>query len=343
MKGTRTCAVVLACCAGLAACTAAPAFKPDTSVTAPSVGRPPPPSSVQAAISSEAFTPYADRGQAADDALAPGESYSALSKACLTDAGYPNAPSGFGFGFFLGGGLTNAVPYGRWGYLGTAEAAQYGFAVAPAGFSRAISPGGTLSSAEQKAMQKCFSIVADFANAQMKGSLAGIQTLTNDIQADMQHNPSVKAATRAWSACMAQNGYSVTDPQTAFVKAIQTIGGVMYSHGSGGNVAIAAPAQARVNPGTKPDKARNQAQIAMAVTDADCTESTDLAGIYFAVQAGYEQQLVDLNQQALNEAVAEYRAAYIKELGKLPALLKTASAGPSAGATASARPTSSNG
>ena len=38
--------------------------------------------------------------------------------------------------------------------------------------------------------------------------------------------------------------------------------------------------------------AANQAQIAAAVTDANCTQSTDLAGIYFAVQASYEQQLV---------------------------------------------------
>src|SRR5690242_16872454 len=98
MKRTCTCAVVLVCCAGLAACTAAPVFKPDTSVTAPGVGRPPPPSSVQAAVSAGAFTPYAELGQASDDALAPGESDSALSKACLTDAGYPDAGRRFQFG-----------------------------------------------------------------------------------------------------------------------------------------------------------------------------------------------------------------------------------------------------
>ncbi len=42
--------------------------------------------------------------------------------------------------------------------------------------------------------------------------------------------------------------------------------------------------------------AANQAQIAAAVTDATCTESADLAGIYFAVQASYEQQIVNANQ-----------------------------------------------
>jgi hypothetical protein len=52
------------------------------------------------------------------------------------------------------------------------------------------------------------------------------------------------------------------------------------------------------------------------------------AGIYFAVQASYEQQLVTANQQALSTAVSQYRAAYKKELTKLAALLRTAKAQP---------------
>ena len=39
--------------------------------------------------------------------------------------------------------------------------------------------------------------------------------------------------------------------------------------------------------------AANQAQIATAVNDAGCTDSVDLAGIYFAVQASYEARLHD--------------------------------------------------
>jgi hypothetical protein len=55
---------------------------------------------------------------------------------------------------------------------------------------------------------------------------------------------------------------------------------------------------------------------------------SDLAGIYFAVQASYEQQVLDANQQALNAAVREYKANYARELSKLPALLRTTSATP---------------
>ena len=82
--------------------------------------------------------------------------------------------------------------------------------------------------------------------------------------------------------------------------------------------------QRSISPSTTVSASANQAQLAAAVTDADCSQSSDLAGIYFAVQASYEKQLVTANQQALNAAVSQYRAAYAKELKKLPALLRTA-------------------
>lgn len=89
------------------------------------------------------------------------------------------------------------------------------------------------------------------------------------------------------------------------------------------------PARVRARPrGTGPTAAQNQAQIAEAVTDADCTQSTDLGGIYFAIQASYEEQFVTANQQALNAAVREFKTNYAKELSKLPALLRTTSATP---------------
>ena len=41
------------------------------------------------------------------------------------------------------------------------------------------------------------------------------------------------------------------------------------------------------------------------------------------MQASYEQQVVDANQPQLTKAVQQYRAAYQKELAKLPTLLTT--------------------
>ena len=107
---------------------------------------------------------------------------------------------------------------------------------------------------------------------------------------------------------MAKNGYDYPDPMTGFRKELFSLNG-------GSDQLTRNSAQ---------NLAKNQAQIAMAVTDADCTQSADLAGIYFAVQASYEQQIVNLNQQQLNTAVEQYHAAYGKEVSKLSGLLKTA-------------------
>jgi hypothetical protein len=161
------------------------------------------------------------------------------------------------------------------------------------------------------------------------GALAGVDTLSNDIYDDVAKDPAVSGATQDWKDCMARNGYSFTQPGNVFFQELQTMYGRTRSITAGQTVSTAA----------------NQAQIAAAVTDA--TEGADLGGIYFAVQASYEQQLVDANQQALTTAVQQYRAAYAKELSKLPALLKTASAHPftrpGQPSSPAGRPTSANG
>jgi hypothetical protein len=128
-----------------------------------------------------------------------------------------------------------------------------------------------------------------------------------------QHGATVKNATQSWSACMAKNGYSYHQPQAVFVQERQDI----YGRGNG-PISTSAPVSAGAS----------QAQIAAAVTDATCAQSADLAGIYFAVQASYEQQLVNANQQALTSAVQRYRTAYQIELSRLPAVLRTAKAIP---------------
>ena len=310
--------LLICCCAGLAGCTASVPKGPDVTVSTPSVGRPQPPSSVQAALSRMAFTPYAALGQSGNDGLAPGESSYALSQACLAAAGYPDAGH-VPFAISLGpANLAFSQPWGAWGYLGSAEAEQYGFRVPPGSALSNLgidvnpapaNPAG-LPQAEQTAMGKCATIEQDFTEAIGKGPLAGILTLSNDIASDVQKDAAVKNATRQWSACMARNGYSYQQPQTVFFDQIQKMfGGSRW-----------------INVGATVSTAANQAQIAAAVTDASCTQSADLAGIYFAVQAGYEQQIVNENQQALNAAVQQYKAAYARELKKLPALLKTAKA-----------------
>ena len=316
--------LLICCCAALTACTDAAPKGPDATVTTPAVGRPPAPASAQAALSSEAFTPYAALGISNNDGLAPGASQYALAEPCMNAAGYPGITFGEGIvptSIELGGptGLAFTQPWGGWGYLGTADAQQYGFRVPLGAALTTLGLGGTpptgppsVPAAEQTAAGKCGTIIQDFATATQKGALAGINTLGDDISTDVAHDPAVKNATRAWSACMGRNGYSFDQPQNVFIQEMQAMSGN----------------QQGFSPSTPVSAATNQAQIAAAVTDADCTQSSDLAGIYFAVQASYEQQLVTANQQALGSAVGQYRAAYKKVLTKLAALLRTAKAQP---------------
>jgi hypothetical protein len=302
------------CCAALTACTAAAPTGPDTSVTTPAVGRPPAPASAKAAVSSEAFTSYAALGLSSNDGLAPGKSFSTFAAACMTAAGYPSAGSSSvmaSIGVTIWGGLLAVgSPWGGWGYLGATDAQQYGFippssALSALGFGAGPSSSASLSPPEQAAAGKCTTIEQDLVHPVEDGPLAGITTLGNDILTDVGQDPAVQTATRAWSACMAKNGYSFPQPLAVYPKERPPVN-------------TSAPVSA----------AANQAQLATAVTDADCTQSSDLAGIYFAVQASYEQQLVTANQQALAAAVTQYRADYNKALTNLAAQLRTTKAQP---------------
>jgi hypothetical protein len=117
---------------------------------------------------------------------------------------------------------------------------------------------------------------------------------------------------------MAKNGFSSADPGSLGQQAQITLG----------QEQVSAPGQNPTELPSAPTAAQNKAQIAMAVADANCTLTSDLAGIYFAVQANYEQQFVSANQQALNAGVREYKAAFAKALKTMPTLLQKTSATP---------------
>jgi hypothetical protein len=305
------------CCAAVSACTLTPKYKPDASVTHPAVGHPAPPSSAQQANASEAFTPYADVGSDPADALAPSMTQEDLLKACMNNLGFAGTSGAYGDVLQS----QDTQPYGSWGYLGgAAEAEQDAFApvLFVAGSSLFVDGNAARpSAAGEHAMNKCLSITGKFFATQMSGPLSLITTLGNDIQADMQHDPAVKSATRAWSACMAQNGYHMTNP--ASVVGLKAFAGQRIAAiGAGQAVTSASDALYQYKSDFNPSPSQRRALVAMAVADADCTQSTDLGGIWFAVQASYAQQIVNQNQQALNSAVTEYRTAYQKALAALP-------------------------
>jgi len=327
MMRIRTGWGLLICCMVLTACTANAPKGPAATVTTPAVGRPPPPASVAAAMASEAFTAYAALGAADNDGLAPGDTYDALHTACMNDAGYGQYAADAPYPARTNHGLGFPQAFGPWGYVGTALAAQEGFlagsSFAPGAGASGPGPGtpgspfGNLPAGAQAAAGKCFNILANFNNAQFAHSMAIIETLNNYISTDVVEDGEFKAAMRNWSACMAKQGFSSPDADTFALDELDNLG-----------LRGAVPGQNPSGPPGPPTAAQNNQQIAMAVADADCTLTSDLAGIYFAVQANYEQQFVSANQQALNAGVREYKAAFAKAVKTLPALLRTTSATP---------------
>jgi hypothetical protein len=317
-----------ACCTGLAACTAASSSGPINAVTTPAVGKPTPPDSVDAALARMPLYPYTILGQSDNDPLAPGQSDTALGTKCMAAAGYPGAQDMLGIAIRSSAvGLGLAQDWGAWGYLGSADAQQYGFRPTSGKALDELGIGGASpqnpsnanqTTAEKDAIDKCDAIKFNFLNDMFNGPLAGINAIASAISKDLADDPAVKSATKAWSQCMARNGYNYATPQAA----AQAQQAAMF--GGNGN---------QINAGQTIAPSVNSAQIAAAVTDANCTSSTDLAGIYFAVEASYDQQVVSANQAALAAAVREFRSAYTREISELPHLLATtkANAFPGAG------------
>jgi hypothetical protein len=326
-KGTamriRTGWCLLICAAALTACTASGPKGPAATVTTPAVGRPPAPASVAAAMASEAFTAYAALGAADNDGLAPGDTYDALHTACMEDAGYGQYASEVAVPIRANRGLGFPQAWGPWGYVGTALAAEEGFMApeggpgggVPVGGSGGGPLGGNLPAGAQAAAGKCFNISQNFNNATLAHYLSIVETLNNYIGADVINDGEFHAATQRWSACMAKQGFHSSDA-ISFAQQVQE---ELRQR--------SAPGQNTVAPG-QPTAAQNQTQIAEAVADANCTLSSDLSGVYFAVQANYEKQFVSANQQALDAGVRAYKAAFAHELKIMPTLLQTTSATP---------------
>ncbi len=315
----RTGWCLLICAAALTACTASGPKGPAATVTTPAVGRPPAPASVAAAMASEAFTAYAALGAADNDGLAPGDTYDALHTACMEDAGYGQYASEVAFPIRANRGLGFPQAWGPWGYVGTALAAEEGFNAPEGGPGGGVPVGGglggNLPAGAQAAAGKCFNILENFNNATLAHYLSIVETLNNYIGADVINDGELHAATRRWSACMAKQGFHAADA-ISFAQQAQVMLGQRPAPGQNPDGVL---------PG-QPTAAQNQTQIAMAVADANCTLSSDLSGVYFAVQADYEKQFVSANQQALNAGIREYKAAFAKTLKTMPKLLQTTSA-----------------
>ena len=217
-------------------------------------------------------------------------------------------------------GLAFTQPWGGWGYLGAADAQQYGFRVPPAPRSPP-SASGDSSRPTRRACPRpnrprptsAARSSQDFSNASQDGALAGIATLGNDIANDVLHDPAVKNATRAWSACMAKNGYTFDQPQDVSSQELQA----MY-----GGRALDQPRQPRSARPPSRRSSRRPSPTPTAPSPATWPGSTSPS------RPATSSSSSTPTSRRSNAAVRQYRAAYAKELSKLPALLRTAKAQP---------------
>jgi hypothetical protein len=182
--------------------------------------------------------------------------------------------------------------------------------------SRLNGPVGNLPTGARAAAGKCFNILQNLNNATLARYLSIVETLNNYIGAAVINDGEFHAAMRRWSACMAKQGFHSADANTFSQQAQEMLGQRLV------------PGQNPNGPPGQPTAAQNKEQIAMAVADANCTLSSDLSGVYFAVQADYEKHFVSANQQALDAGIREYKAAFAKTLKTMPKLLQTTSATP---------------
>ncbi|MFJ4487384.1 hypothetical protein ACIP3D_34115 [Streptomyces longwoodensis] len=157
-------------------------------------------------------------------------------------------------------------PAGDWGYIGGATAKRAGFHVA---VQVPISKGPT--GRELKDYNVCW----DRADKKLP-SLTDTKgwKLTQDLFGrslqQAAEDSRVAAARKNWSSCMSTAGHPADDPQ----KLADSFRDTMKA---------------------------SVMEIAAAIADESCTRSTNLAGIYFAVLAGYQQHLVAANTKVLTD------------------------------------------
>jgi hypothetical protein len=175
----------------------------------------------------------------------------------------------------------SALPAGAFGYLRAEVAAVQGFH-GPSAAAPVRTPRPPASEAEGAAAQECVKKAlaavrpADSAGSELVAALFGrsLEATGRDAR--------VVAATRAWSACMKDAGFADTTPD----------GLVARYHGPGRPTAE---------------------ELAAATADERCTAAGNLAGIWFAVLAGYQRQLIAANQERL----AAYRRSVDEQAVRL--------------------------
>ena len=285
IRRPRLAALAVAACFALC-CACSAGTGPDAQA-APTVGRPAQPASMAVALARQPLLDYAEVGITAADPLAPDEDESYLVAACMNRAGFPDV-TGAGLEAFDPAPVASTSA-GVWGFLGLTRAQQYGFAAPPG--SAAAGPRPHYNAAELTASRACEQHAQSFITGD--NTLLGA-TLMGAAGQETVSNAQFKAAVATWTRCMTAAGRQTTDP-------------LQYAQD-----ALATTA-------ASPGSAAFRTQIGEAIDDARCTDSSDLAGVYFALTDAYQLQLLTRDHAALDTAVGRYRHDFQHEMAVITA------------------------
>jgi len=215
---------------------------------------------------------------------------------CMAGRGYPDLTAAVIDGQMSGAsGAATPVVAGAWGYVGRSQAAVSGFH--PEAQGKPLSFSGT---GESAAFQGC---VPQAQATLVSGPPARGGKLIEQLSAYAVGNTlgdrRVETATGAWATCMKARGQAAADPQSLAQQPWPT-------------------------PSATP------AEVAAAAADEACTVSSNLAGLYFAVLAGYQRELIADHGPAL----AALRQAGQRELADARRTIASAPPLPSVSAPA---------
>lgn len=206
----------------------------------------------------------------------------ALVVRCMKTGGY-RGYSGQNLVRFTVRDIEAVHPVGAWGYIGRATAKRQGFhaLAAPTGDATAV------TGKERQDFEACAGKV-DKQLPDVAGTAGWTLTERLFDQSIQQTGADqrVAGARKRWAACMAAAGHPAEDPEK-----------------------LAAGPWKTAKPTAD--------EIAAATADQSCTTSSSLAGIYFAVLTGYQQELVSANAAALTAYQKQVRA----QTGKIAHLL----------------------
>lgn len=177
---------------------------------------------------------------------------------CVADRGYASLTAAVIYGQISGAsGAATPVAAGAWGYVGRSQAATSGFHPGPHG--RTLSFSGQ---AEAAAFQGCVAKAqASLVSGRPAVGGALIEQLSSYAFGNTLGDRRIETATSAWAKCMNAKGQTADNPESLADQ-------------------------------PWPTPTATPAELAVATADEACTVSSNLAGLYFAVLAGYQRELI---------------------------------------------------